>query len=1197
MAETEAKQNAPSPPDKPGELPKKLPYRVYRKQILNIMILAGVLALILGLGNILINRKANQERIADFLYEKTQIRATFDDLKIHLFVGTISGDNIALDFKKNQFFLSLKRFKIHFNPIYFLVGKIKINAVVASQIYLDTSLLTPSEKKERPKHIPNFLKNLKLTRAEIDQFYWNQGATGYLFVDKVRLASRFGSVFYKSPMTMQVEDLKYIGPKLHVFADEIKQDGFFIFDLSQPRIFDESRLTSKVEINSVLLALKKRRKPWLTTPGWDEDLNPVISRYYTHGIPDDQSYLYVKKLGVDFEKKRNHFTLNSFTTHLHDAVLKGKGEFNRKNGDFTLSLKTQNPISFSKLPLGQSQVRQAFDQFTLELAANGKAFNLNKNNLKINVSAKLIGNKNNPTLGDVDLSLDGKIFDSVLSADLLKIKLADGTITGKGTLELKTGISNTNFTCTHFDALTVMRVFSTVNIPAITDCKGSITEKLSNPRLQIAMTSQDAGYEFLHFGPAQGNLLLENKNLKLDVASTTGDFGQSHLELKIQEVFDSFKQIMDLKSAHSDVDVQKLLNSKSLKGRISGTFELKRRETVNSAHGEFSVKNFTFFDRDVGTVSTKLKLLNRHLSLNPITVELDEPKMQIASTKGLDFDFDEGGYRFSGQVLPEINLKGDFRKADREHIKLDLVAKEVPLKIFTNFLPFEPGKSVLSGDFGIKYHIYEPILSQMQGTLSKLLLTVPEGLIELTRSTSVGYSSKAFQFKSFELKAGNGRVILNGALGLAQNSTLKVTGGMDFNVISDFNPFISESDNPIEIDLIFREDIYKPKIFGKVVFKNDTMLFRNLLGDFEDITGTLNFEGNRIAFQNIHFFYDDAPMFAEGYVTTDYELLTGADLKLTGTEVPVHLTNGLNILTDLDLNLKGTGQLTLAGKVKIVEGQYNRDFGLTNFILKPREVELDEESETGQQKFGLVPDTTKLALDVKNTGDFLIKNNLAELEMQADLEMIGTIITPELLGQIDFVSGEINAFGIDFEDATGYAQFKPGDALNPDVQLVAKKEIQEYEIHARVQGRSDNLRLRLDSTPSLDRREILAILFYGQTPDRLIGERRHQFTQTAAISQLASVLSKPINKISGLDVVEVSSRQVGSNTTVQRLSVGKSLSNRFNLLFTTDLGIEDPERAFELEYQLFDNFYFIAAKDIGDRDRYRFDISYRLQAY
>jgi translocation and assembly module TamB len=236
-------------------------------------------------------------------------------------------------------------------------------------------------------------------------------------------------------------------------------------------------------------------------------------------------------------------------------------------------------------------------------------------------------------------------------------------------------------------------------------------------------------------------------------------------------------------------------------------------------------------------------------------------------------------------------------------------------------------------------------------------------------------------------------------------------------------------------------------------------------------------------------------------------------------------------------------------------------------------------------------------LDVKNTGDFLIKNNLAELEMQADLEMIGTIITPELLGQIDFVSGEINAFGIDFEDATGYAQFKPGDALNPDVQLVAKKEIQEYEIHARVQGRSDNLRLRLDSTPSLDRREILAILFYGQTPDRLIGERRHQFTQTAAISQLASVLSKPINKISGLDVVEVSSRQVGSNTTVQRLSVGKSLSNRFNLLFTTDLGIEDPERAFELEYQLFDNFYFIAAKDIGDRDRYRFDISYRLQTY
>jgi translocation and assembly module TamB len=244
----------------------------------------------------------------------------------------------------------------------------------------------------------------------------------------------------------------------------------------------------------------------------------------------------------------------------------------------------------------------------------------------------------------------------------------------------------------------------------------------------------------------------------------------------------------------------------------------------------------------------------------------------------------------------------------------------------------------------------------------------------------------------------------------------------------------------------------------------------------------------------------------------------------------------------------------------------------------------------------MLPTHTHYKLQIRNTGDLLIKNNLAELEMNADLDMVGTLENPEMLGQLDFLNGSINAFGVDFEDASGFAQFKKGNGVTPEINLMAKKDIRSYEITARIEGRSENLRLRLDSSPALDRREILSVIFYGDTPDQLTEENRRQFTQTAAISQLAGILSQPIYKLSGLDVVKVTSRRETANQTIQRLSVGKSLSDRFDLTFTTDIGITEPERAFELRYQIFDNFYLIAAKDVT-AERYRFDVNFHLDAY
>ncbi|EKD52228.1 MAG: hypothetical protein ACD_62C00082G0007, partial [uncultured bacterium] len=425
------------------------------------------------------------------------------------------------------------------------------------------------------------------------------------------------------------------------------------------------------------------------------------------------------------------------------------------------------------------------------------------------------------------------------------------------------------------------------------------------------------------------------------------------------------------------------------------------------------------------------------------------------------------------------------------------------------------------------------------------------------------------------------------------NSSLHVKGEVDFGPLVDYNPFISEAETPITVDVTVRGDYHKPDLNGTVTLDKDTLRFRKVWADISNMTGTLKLSGNRIASDKLTLAFDDGPMTLKGYITTDWEKVTGADLDIKGREVPLHPFEGLNLLADIKMRLKGVNQLHLSGDFNIVEGKYSRNFTITNFFIKPVVEEFQEERNT----LAGLPLTTQYELRVNNSGDMLIENNLADLEMNLDLELKGTIEKPYLLGQIDFLSGSVHAFGITFDDAKGFAQFGQKSGIVPEVSLNSRKEIQGYDITAGVDGQADNLRLKLFATPALDHREILSLVFYGQTPDQLTASDRRNFTQTAAISQLATILSEPLNQLSGLDMIEVTARNDRPQETVQRLTVGKKLSDRFDLVFTTDLGITNPERAFEIRYQIFDNFYFIAAKDIVGRDRYRFDINYHLEAY
>lgn len=1152
----------------------------------------GFILLLLILANVLINQKNIQEKFAAYLYQKSQIKIGFDDLSLQLFTGNIKGKKISLQLEKNKMGIELNEFTVRFNPFFFLIGKIKIDTIEANQITLDTSHFIKTKDQKSEKNIPKFLRQIKLQRASINQLRWDQGADKVLQIDNINLTSKFGSVITRNPTIMKISNFKYHHPQFDIFVDHFVQDGFFIIDLSQPRILNESKISNQVNINNVFLSVKKKKKHWLTNAAWDADLMSVIKKYYGGSLPDDRSYLYISDISFDIEKNESSTLLHYLYVKINGGKLSANGEYKTMSKKISLHIFTDSPLPISKLPLGQSQFRTAFESFAMDLKLDGQINNLKNHDLNLNFSGKLLGNNVNPESGDAQISAEGKIKDRIFNLSHLQAQLRDGKLNAAGSLHLNDFNSQVDFNFDNFDLKTVMRLFSTQNISGKTSGKGSLSGKLTKPKIQITLSSPDAMFEFLHFGAAKGDLHIENDHLKLNAQTQNSQVGSSSLDMNIQNVFDPFQQILTLKTAHKNIDVFGLLQAQSLKGNISGDFQLNRKNAIVTANGDFITKNFLFFDNPVGDIKTKLAVNKKHLKVSPIVIELVDPNATILSQTGFDFDFNDSGYKFDGKLVPEMKVSGSYQKNNPDVLHVEFDKQNMPLRLFQSLLPFKLKESSLTGLTKLEYNLKEPTQSQMQSHLKKVNIETLEGHFALKKPTVLQYKNKSFIFNNLEANLGRGHISLDGVWGLEQNSSIKIKGLIDFDLVADYNPFISESENPIQVDVTLKEDMRKPKIYGKVDFKNEAVAFRSMLGDYEEINGMVYFEGNKIKFDKINFLYNDAPVTIDGFVAIDYQTITAAQLKIKGSEVPFHTTAGLNILTDIDLSLSGSGNLALKGGVNIVDGTYSREFGINNFQLKFSTFTDDEENQ-----WGMLPNNMALDLQVKNTGDFNIKNPITELELNTDLHIAGTLKNPLIGGQVDIMGGQIDAFGINFEDASGYIQFKKRPNVNPDVNLIAKKDFQEYEITARISGQLENLKLDLSSTPSLDRREILSILFYGNTPDQLTGDERAQFTQTAAISQLATVLSRPIHKISGLDVVRVSARQESSTQTIQRFSLGKKISKRLNFGFTTDLGIEDPERAFEFQYHIFDSINLIFAKDLDDRSRYRFDVNVRFEIY
>lgn len=1165
--------------------------------------------------HLIFNSRALQQIAINFIHSHLKMDIQWDKLTFNGATGRFKGKNLALNLPKAHARIKLKEFNLVFEPFHLIVQKVHLLDLQALGLEIEFYAPTEAPQSLAPTPIPKApvytvekpkrsdpLKDVQaildvfdLKRAEIRDVLIKGPNGERLQLSSLELKSRNPILIYKEGLDLKATQFSIQAPKIDLFVKTFALKGDFKIDREKKTNRAFIDLNAEVKLQEILLGANKKPQPWNTSPAWDEALNPILDVHYPLGIPNNRGFAYFDEILLPITLKENSIRLKAARVRAMDGELFVNGGWERQKGDAEFELKTLKPFRLALLPLGRAKIRQAFEKFTVDWNGKGKITRLTEGSLNSKLKIELSGNKAVNKLktlpNTVTVTASPALKNGTVSIADLLIALGEGRLTGDAELNLPAKTLKSSVSGNNIDTQTAVRFFSDIDIPGTADVRGRIFGDLKDPTFDLDITASEIGYESVYLGSAAGKLDIRNGNLLLS-ANTKMEEGSGRFELAITSLFNSAEQVIKLKTDAAKLPLGAALKTPMLSGSLDGSFQMTKKFNNYTGDGKLSASNVLWYNVPVQSVSALLELKDKTFTFKTITFQWDETEKTVNTAKPLVFSFDANGYAFEGNILPSVQVQAKSLKSDPDYLRGTVKAVDAPLIFLAPALPVEVNKFVVSGDFTVDYFLPEAARSTVKAEISKFEFVGEEKTLSLAQKTQINYADKKITFNNTGFKIGNGKITLNGPLGFEGGSSLHIKGLLDLNQLNTLQPWLSEGDGTADLDLTLTQSMQSPEFNGSIRFTNASFFLPTLLGEISELNGKVDLRGKRIQLNSLAGRYDDAPARADGWFEWAEQKLTAANLTFSGEEIPLASADSWRVLTDANLALKGSGQnLTLSGTLQIIDGLYYRDYSISQFVLKPIGVSRVEPKDSIPEIFQAI----NLNLAIKSAGDFIVKNNLADLVLRSDLTARGTVLEPQLYGTIDLIEGEIHMLGINFEDATGFVSFTGSKEINPVIDFGASHEIQDVEIHVKIRGYANNLRLELESTPALPQNDLVSLIAYGQTPDQLSNDNRNLFSTTAVASQVVGMLQRPLSRATRLDIVKLESEDDPNSPTVSRFSIGKRLTDRFSLSFTTDLSLDEAYKGVVVEYLLFDNLLLKGTKDTGSR--YRFDLTWRFEIY
>ncbi len=383
---------------------------------------------------------------------------------------------------------------------------------------------------------------------------------------------------------------------------------------------------------------------------------------------------------------------------------------------------------------------------------------------------------------------------------------------------------------------------------------------------------------------------------------------------------------------------------------------------------------------------------------------------------------------------------------------------------------------------------------------------------------------------------------VQGVVGLQNDYPLdlKVTSSsFDLARLAPFIDAIQESSGRLDAQLRVGGTAKAPDLHGNVSLREGVLLLAVIGEPYRDIQARLNLANNRLDIDDLRLASTTGTVGVNGWLE-----FTGGGLEQLQLSLQAHDFTAMNT-PSIQARLTGAVEaqgsldaLTVKGDLTIPRARIRiDDFGAGPVSVSPSDLTVpgvyggDPEGEIDATKADKAAPESSITRNLQTELSVRMPKNVWLVGPETALELRGSFLVAKnfdepfvIGGSAETVRGFVGFMGKKFDLERGKMTFTGANEFNPFLDVVARHEVSGYSIALHVEGESKRPQFNFSSTPDLAEEDILSLLVFGKTRDRLSGSEKTALSSHAAEvagNVISKFLEKRVGSTLGLDTLEV----------------------------------------------------------------------------
>lgn len=401
-------------------------------------------------------------------------------------------------------------------------------------------------------------------------------------------------------------------------------------------------------------------------------------------------------------------------------------------------------------------------------------------------------------------------------------------------------------------------------------------------------------------------------------------------------------------------------------------------------------------------------------------------------------------------------------------------------------------------------------------SLNDLYVKKDQNSFKLKNSFTLKLSNKKLYLTPLEITGQGFNFILSHEKSIL-NDIFLIAANLNLSLIYPLIPEIAIAEGNINYNGKLYIDINSNEISrasGLLKLQKIKFILNQLPQAFENINGEITHTLDSLTFSSLIGEFGGGIFKLNGDLSFKDKI--SADLRFSTQDLTIRYQNFFQakINSSLDLNGKSGYPLLLKGKIEIPSALVTKKINYKSLIRK---------SLQGRKSYSTTDVSKKtryLDLDLNIVGSNLrIANNLADLFLEADINISGDNTKPIVLGSVEAKSGYLNLKDRKFVIKKLKLLFDNKDIIDPSIIIDSESDFKTHLVNMSIKGTpKSDIKINFSSKPSLPEKNILLLISTGSAEGN---------DEDLAKSELFDLVSEVddvtafVEKMTGVDRVKI----------------------------------------------------------------------------